>query len=193
METLQKYLSSIVVQVFYTLTDYNGSLVSNPKAGKGKMMQLLTLRKNRTLQKKKAETIRLFHLLVNAHLLIMLVLGIFFPINSAHKSLYHCVCLCAGWLFYHTMDVYVTQAYTLKENKSGQGYFPAAGLYGLAGYNRKTRLGLLILVALAIVATLSTHISFALLTGFCLRWLLESQMQVLVAPPNGKHSLISVV
>jgi hypothetical protein len=192
MEALQKYLASLVIQVFFTSTDYQGSYISHQKPGRGRMVQFLEYRKNRTIQKKKSETIRWFHFLVNVHLLVLLVVGIFIPLTPAHLSLYYCACLSTGWLFYHTMDKYVTQAYHLKDNIPGQGYYSSSGLYALAGYNRKTRLGLLILVAMATVATFTAHLSFSLLTGFCLRWLLESQMQVLLAPPDSRNSFLTL-
>lgn len=187
METLHKCLVLFLVEPNYSIPAKSGCFKPGYKPGMQQKLPLIAGVRQGVIQKRKTEIIFRFHFLVNLHLLALLIIGVFITVPDAYSRVYYWVCVATGWLFYYTIDKWASAAIIQYRFKGVAAQNPlATGLYALAGYNWKTRLLLLLLLASSIIATFITHLSFALLVGFSLRWLIESQVLEFVAPfhPN---------
>lgn len=185
METLHKCLALLMGEPNYSISGKSGWLIPGTKKGNQKNIRLFAWCDHLGLLKKMDDSIFWFHSLVNIHLVILLVIGIFIEVPPSHAGLYYWVCIAAGWLFFFTTNWWVSGIM----NRHGKKWFLAlstewSGLYALAGYNWKTRFGLLFLLSFSIIISLAAHPSFALITGFCIRWLAESILLEFLALPG---------
>lgn len=139
----------------------------------------------------KARELIRFQGSVRLLLIAYVSMGCFLPIPPCHLALFQIVSLAIGWFFYCTVSKWAIQlGWPEKTGLLGPAH-SGCGLHQLAGHTLKSRIGLLLCLSLFVVASFTVHISFALLAGVWLRWLVESQVFRLVAALN-KHPLAKV-
>ena len=192
METLQNTLSTFLLEAYHTMP-VSIDRIASLSIGKNatKRNTFFALWRQRSLARRKCDTIKAFHVFANLHLLAMLALAMFFALPRDHQLTYKLVALAEGWLSFFAIDR--GMAFLQKQMMPGQKNLKyPQGLFLIAGCNMASRL-ILVCVLIGLLALgRYTHLAYFIPSGFLLRWLVECLLfkliQTRLLSGNPKHS-----
>lgn len=193
METIQKNLTTLLLVGFYAISGYDFPTTATNTKNAHRKWKLFSGLKNRSLRKRKADTFRWFHYLNNIHVLSMMTIAFYFPAEMASRPFFHFVLPITGWLSFYTLDTLVARLQKAGKSDFNNGFLYINGLCSLAGYNMQSRLLLLVALTISLLCTFTFHLSMHLLSGFILRWLMESQFRYLVNTSKEIYTNVDLV
>lgn len=133
---------------------------------------------------RKLDAITWFHIASNGNLILLLTMSICFDIAATLLPVFYLVCLINGWTFFFTFEKMIGRFYHAILKKSrGQG--KKVLLYQVAGQNFLSRSVLLGILIVSLCCAVTIHLSFIIITGLILRWVIECQARAFIGSING--------